>query len=72
MYVKVPRVALGNVKKFTSPYHGPYVITKLRGLKADIIALGISGHPVGVEFVTHLERLEKAKVPLTHTPFEPA
>ena len=54
VYVKVPRVAPGNVKKFTSPYHGPYIITKLRGLNADIRALGISGHPVGVEFVTHL------------------
>ena len=72
MYVKVPRVAAGNVKKFISPYHGPYVITKSRRLNADISALGISGHPVGVEFVTHLQRLEKAKAPLTHTPFEPA
>ena len=46
MYVKVPRVATGNVKKFSSPYHGPYVIVSLNGLNADVRALGMSGLPI--------------------------
>ena len=72
VYVKVPRVATGNVKKFSSPYHGPYVIVSLNGLNADVRALGMSGLPIGTQFTTHLVRLKKAKAPLSTTEFTPA
>lgn len=68
VYVYVPRVTTGLVKKFTSKYHGPYVITKLTGLNAYVRALGTAGVPVGVEFITHLQRLKKAKSPVDFTP----
>ena len=66
VYILVPRVALGQVKKFSKQYHGPYVVTKLRGLNVYIRALGTSGIPVGVEFVTHMRRLKRCKPPMTN------
>lgn len=58
VYVLVPRVAPGQVKKFTRQYHGPYIITQLRGLNTYLRALGTAGSPIGVEFITHLQRLK--------------
>jgi hypothetical protein len=63
VYVLVPKVSPGHVKKFSRLWHGPYVITKLRGLNCYVKALGESGAPVGVEFVCHLQRVKKALAP---------
>jgi hypothetical protein len=63
VYVYVPRIETGKVKKFSRLYQGPYIITKLRGLNAYVKTLNLSGEPTGVEFLVHLQRLKKARMP---------
>ncbi|XP_067930636.1 uncharacterized protein [Watersipora subatra] len=70
VYIWVPRTELGQVKKFTRCFHGPYIITSLRGLNAYVKIMDAHGDPIGVEFMAHLERLKKTKSPLEH--FTPA
>jgi hypothetical protein len=63
VYVYVPQTQKGQVKKFSRLYQGPYIITQMKGLNAYVKALDTRGEPCGVEFVVHLQRLKKAKLP---------